>query len=202
MPLVYVATKNAGKVRELHALFAGSGWQLETYAGYEDVAEGDTSYAANAALKAERLRAQLLAEGRPAAVLGDDSGIEVAALGGRPGVCSARYGGDDATWPERRALLRAELAAAGSPDRSARFVCALHFISATGEAVAVQSDVAGAINGEDRGSAGFSYDPAFWYPPAARSFAELSEDEKNRVSHRGRAVAALLGAIEFHNAAE
>jgi XTP/dITP diphosphohydrolase len=195
MPLLYVATKNIGKVRELRALFAGSGWALETYPGYDDVVEGDTSYAENAALKAAALREQLVAAGIAEAVLGDDSGIEVRALGGRPGVRSARYGGDGASWAERRALLRAELAASDSPDRSARFVCALHFISSEGSTVAVDGDVVGLIADKDHGTAGFSYDPTFWYPPAAKTFGQLSEEEKNAISHRGRAVAAFLSAV-------
>ena len=173
MPLVYVATKNIGKMRELRALFAGSGWALETYPEYDDVVEGDTSYAENAGLKAAALREQLVAAGIAEAVLGDDSGIEVRALGGRPGVRSARYGGDGATWAERRALLRAELAASDSPDRGARFVCALHFISSDGSTVGVERDVAGLVADKDRGTAGFSYDPTFWYPPAAKTFGEL-----------------------------
>ena len=89
--LLYAATKNGGKLRELRDLFAGTGWEIESYAGYGDVAEGETSYAANAALKATALRDRLLADGIVAAVLGDDSGIEVRALDGRPGVLSARY---------------------------------------------------------------------------------------------------------------
>jgi XTP/dITP diphosphohydrolase len=193
---IFVATKNAGKMHELRALFASSGWRIETFDGYGDVAEGETSYAENAALKAAALREQLLRAGRAEYVLGDDSGIEVAALGGRPGVLSARYGGANATWPERRALLRLELARTASHDRSARFVCALHVLSPAGAAIAVEADVAGEISREDAGVSGFSYDPAFWYPPAQKTFAELSDAEKNLVSHRGRAVAALLRSLE------
>jgi XTP/dITP diphosphohydrolase len=193
---IFVATKNAGKLHELRALFSGSGWRLETFGGYADVAEGTSSYAENAALKATALYRQLLRAGRAENVLGDDSGLEVAALGGRPGVLSARYGGADATWPERRALLRRELAASGSGDRSARFVCALHFIRNAGSTIAVECYVAGSISAEDAGASGFSYDAAFWYPPGRKTFGELTGDEKNRVSHRGRAVAALLRGLE------
>ena len=193
--LIYVATKNAGKMRELRALFADSPFRLETCEGYADVVEGNTSYAANAALKASALYQTLQADGRPAHVLGDDSGIEVAALGGRPGVLSARFGGPDATWAQRRALIRSELSAGGTADRSARFVCALHLIPLRGAPLTVERHVKGTISESDRGAAGFSYDAAFWYPPAAKTFAELSEEEKNRVSHRGKAVAALLEAI-------
>jgi XTP/dITP diphosphohydrolase len=106
-------------------------------------------------------------------------------------ICS----GDGATWPERRASLRAELAAGASQDRSARFVCALHFIAEDGRAVAVEADIIGTIADRDLGTAGFSYDPTFWYPPAGKTFGELTEPEKDRISNRARAVAALLEAL-------
>ena len=102
---VVAATKNAGKLRELQAIFAPLGWRIEADPNYVDPPEGETSYAANAALKARALRAQLLAAGRTDPVIGDDSGLEVAALQGKPGVLSARYAGDEATWPQRRAKL-------------------------------------------------------------------------------------------------
>jgi len=98
----FVATKNLGKLDEMKAIFAGSPLELDTYPLYADVAEGAESYAENAALKARALFKQLQDAGIRAAVIADDSGIEVAALDGRPGVLSARYGGPDATWPQRR----------------------------------------------------------------------------------------------------
>jgi XTP/dITP diphosphohydrolase len=193
--VVYVATKNQGKLRELRALCAPHGWELRSYEGYADVAEGETSYEENAALKAAALTAQLRAAGIEANVLGDDSGLEVAALGGRPGVLSARYGGADATWEQRRTALLQELAASGSPDRRARFVCALHLIAARGAASLARGECDGEIAPRERGQAGFSYDPIFWYPPLGRTFAELSEEEKNSVSHRGLAVEALARLV-------
>jgi XTP/dITP diphosphohydrolase len=134
---VYVATKNAGKMRELREIFAGTSFAVDTYDDYADVVEGESSYADNAALKARALRRQLEGAGIVAAVLGDDSGLEVRALGNRPGVLSARYGGPDATWSERRRGLIGEVAATGSSDRTARFVCALHFIDAEGRETAI-----------------------------------------------------------------
>jgi XTP/dITP diphosphohydrolase len=194
--LVYVATKNSGKLHEFGALFAGTGWQIERFPGYREPVEGEASYADNAALKARALRAQLVREGRTgAAALGDDSGIEVRALGGRPGVLSARYGGDGADWAARRRLLIAELNATRSSDRSARFVCALHFIAPSGREFAIVRDVAGEIAASERGLAGFSYDPIFEYPPLAKTFAEISAEEKNALSHRGRACAELYAAL-------
>lgn len=189
---VYLASKNAGKRCEFQALFAGTGIELLEFPGYRDVAEGDDDYAANAALKARALREQLLSAGIEAAVLADDSGLEVDALGGRPGVVTAYYGGAGLSWSERRQVVLEELARSGSGDRAARFVCHLHFIDANGTETAASGAVEGTIAAYDRGQAGFSFDPIFVYPATQRTFAEMSEAEKNAVSHRRRAVSALL----------
>jgi XTP/dITP diphosphohydrolase len=190
----YVATKNRGKLAELLAIFADSPFELHVYEAYRDPAEGETSYAENAALKADALRAQLHAAGIEAAVLADDSGLEVAALGGRPGVLSARYGGPDATWSERRRALLAETDATGSPDRSARFVSALHVVLADGTVYPATGTFDGAVAYGERGDGGFSYDAIFALPDG-RTFAELPTEEKNRISHRARAAAAVIAAV-------
>ncbi len=196
---VYVATKNAGKLREFESLFAGSPLRPATFDAYADPVEGDSSYVENAALKARALHAQLRAAGIAGSVLADDSGLEVRALGGRPGVLTAYYGGPGLRWSERRRALLAELAAcSGGADRWARFVCALHFIEARGHELATFGTVEGEIAPQERGELGFSFDPVFFYPPLGRTFAELSAAEKNGVSHRACAVAALLGAIRQH----
>ncbi|GAC1421719.1 MAG: RdgB/HAM1 family non-canonical purine NTP pyrophosphatase [Candidatus Velthaea sp.] len=193
---VYVATTNAGKLREMERIFADSDFQLATYAGYEGPVEGDTSYPDNAALKARALHAQLEHAGNAACVLADDSGIEVYALDRRPGVLTADYGGPGASWPDRRKKLLEEVAASGRADRRARFVCAMHFIDADGREFASMGTVDGLIPERESGAAGFSFDPVFWYPPAQKTFAELSEDEKNRVSHRAIAAAGLIAAFQ------
>jgi XTP/dITP diphosphohydrolase len=192
---VYVATKNAGKLRELRSIFAGSEWELATFPAYRDVDEGDDSYAGNAALKARALRMQLLEAGIMASVLGDDSGLEIASLGGRPGVRSARYGGETATWPQRRAALLAEAAASGSHDRRARFICALHYIDAGGAETSVRAVYDGMLADRERGAGGFSYDPIFLSPSHARTFAEIGDAEKNSISHRARAAGMLLESL-------
>jgi XTP/dITP diphosphohydrolase len=189
---VYLASKNAGKRREFQALFAGTGVEPLEFPGYRDVVEGEDDYAENAALKARALHEQLRSAGIEAAVLADDSGLEVAALDGRPGVVTAYYGGADLTWAERRQVVLEELARSASADRSARFVCHLHFIDADGVQTAAAGAVEGTIAAYDRGHAGFSFDPIFVYPATQRTFAEMSETEKNAVSHRRRAVSALL----------
>jgi len=192
---VYLATKNAGKREEFAALFAGTPIALRTYDDYRDPIEGEHSYTDNAALKANALREQLLAAGIVADVLSDDSGLEIDALGGRPGVITADYGGAGLTWSERRRVVLDELSVLGDVDRSARFVCYLHFIAADGTVTAAFGDVAGSIAMDDRGASGFSFDPIFAYGPDGRTFAELSSEEKNCVSHRARAVAQLLQRI-------
>jgi XTP/dITP diphosphohydrolase len=193
--VVYVATKNAGKLRELAELFADTGIELATFDGYEDPLEGDTSYADNAALKARALRAQLARSGVAGHVLADDSGLEVYALDRRPGVLTAYYGGTGLAWSERRRRLLDELRDHGAADRRARFVCALHFIDAGGRELACLGTVEGEIAVEDRGELGFSFDPVFFYPPLGLTFAELKPEQKNGVSHRAIAVAGLLGAM-------
>ena len=193
--VVYVATKNAGKLRELAELFAGTGIELATFDGYEDPLEGDTSYADNAALKARTLRAQLARAGIAGHVLADDSGLEVYALDGRPGVLTAYYGGTGLAWSERRRRLLEELRDHGVADRRARFVCALHFIDAAGRELACLGTVEGEIALEDRGELGFSFDPLFFYAPLGLTFAELTPERKNQLSHRAVAVAGLVAAM-------
>jgi XTP/dITP diphosphohydrolase len=192
---VYVATSNAGKLREIESILGSAGFELSTYADYVSPIEGDRSYAENAALKARALSAQLQRAGRVANVVADDSGLEVFALDHRPGVLTAYYGGLHATWPERRRRLLDELGAVGGVDRRARFVCAMHFIDENGREFASMGTVDGVISTQERGEDGFSFDPIFIYPPVAKTFAELSESEKNRISHRAIAAAALVAAV-------
>ncbi len=188
----YVATKNAGKLAELRAIFAGSVLDLDVYPGYRDVSEDDASYLGNARLKALALRKQLHACGIDAAVLADDSGLEVSALGGRPGVHSARYGGS-IDWPARRRLLMEE--AASLRDRRARFVCAMVLVLPDGQTLSSLGTIDGTLVDRERGEAGFGYDPLFQATGADRTFAQLSEQEKNAISHRRRAADELLASL-------
>jgi XTP/dITP diphosphohydrolase len=185
---VVIATRNQGKVREFRSLFEPLRWHLLglTDAGI-DIAleETGTTFRDNAAQKAIACsRATSLT------VLADDSGLEVFGLGGRPGVYSARYAGEGATDADRNRKLLAELERTGA-DRTARFVCALA-LARLGEVVAeAEGECRGRIGTEPRGKNGFGYDPIFWFPNLGRTYAELTEVEKNRWSHRARAVAAL-----------
>jgi XTP/dITP diphosphohydrolase len=191
----YVATHNAGKLRELKAIFSGSALQPMAYRRYAQVKEDAQTYTGNALLKAEALAAVLRERGIAAGALADDSGLEVDALSGQPGVHSARYGGETIGWPQRRAALLAELRGVPPYRRTARFVCALAWCEPDREPVTVIGRVDGYILEAESGSGGFGYDALFFYPPSARSFGALSEKEKNAVSHRRRAADALLAAL-------
>jgi XTP/dITP diphosphohydrolase len=192
---VYVATKNAGKIAELQAIFSFSPLEPCTYADYDDVDETADSYAGNALLKAQTLAHQLREAGIEGAALADDSGLEVSALGGRPGVYSARYGGAEASWTQRRALLLDELRAVPWDDRGARFVCSMALVEPNGNVVRADGTVEGFIAEAPRGAGGFGYDPVFWYPPRRCTFAQLTAEDKNAVSHRRAAADALLLAM-------
>ena len=194
---VFAATKNLGKYAELRAIFAIRGWSVVLSGEYGTVEEGSESYVENAALKARALHAQLRASGVDAEVIGDDSGLEIFALDNRPGVLSARYGGD-ASWTHRRALLLAELGDEG--DRRARFVCALHHIDAIGRETGVCAELLGVIPTHERGDGGFSYDAIFSESAGGPTFAELCTDEKNERSHRARAADLLVEAVRANGA--
>ncbi len=187
-----LATGNAGKRAEFAALLAPHGLRLASLADFPGVRlpeEGD-DYAANAAAKA---RAVAQATGLPA--LGDDSGIEVEALGGRPGPRSARYGGSDLDDRARCARLLEELGATGDAARRARFVCEAALARPDGSVARAFGESRGRILDAPRGTGGFGYDPIFEPEGHAVSMAELPAATKNRISHRGRALAALAGAL-------
>lgn len=191
----FVATKNPGKLQELVEIFAGTELELEAFAAYAEPVEGEDSYEENAAIKARALRKELQRAGVRGAVLSDDSGLEVEALGKRPGVLSSRYVGKDATWQARRHELLRELTGVPEDRRDARFICAMMLILDDGSELTSYGEVEGYVSHEERGTGGFGYDPIFWYPPAKKTFAELGEREKNRISHRRRAADALLAAL-------
>jgi XTP/dITP diphosphohydrolase len=178
----------------MKAIFAGTELELDTYPLYFEAPEEADNYAGNAESKARMLHEQLREAGVHGAVLSDDSGLEVTALGGRPGVLSARYGGKDATWPARREKLLEEMAHVPADQRGARFCCAMMLILESGEEFSGYGQVDGVITGEEQGRFGFGYDPLFFYPPANMTFAQMPEEEKDRVSHRRRAAQALLAS--------
>ena len=180
-PLV-IASGNAGKVREFAALLADLPLEVRPQPLDLEVEETGTTFAANAQLKAE-----VVAKATGCWALADDSGLEVEALGGAPGVFSARYAPSDA---ERIARLLAELDAA--PNRRAAFVAALALADPDGVVqLAVEGRCDGLIAEAPRGEGGFGYDPVFLVPELDLTFAEMDKATKARIGHRGRAFAAL-----------
>jgi XTP/dITP diphosphohydrolase len=183
MPRLLIATNNPGKVAELHRILDGCGWELVTPVdiGLElEVEEHGETYAQNAAAKAKAF-----AEASGLVALADDSGIEVDALDGRPGVQSARYDVSDAARNER--LLR-ELAGVPDERRTARFRALIAIATPEGAVELTEGVVEGRIGYEARGENGFGYDPLFVLPERGLTTAELPPDEKHAVSHRGAAA--------------
>jgi XTP/dITP diphosphohydrolase len=194
MRRVVLATGNPGKLREMRAILAGHDLEIvaQTELGIEPPVEDGDSFAANALIKARHAAA---AAGLPA--IADDSGLEVDALGGRPGLRSARYAGprsDDRANNER---LLAELAGVPSEGRGARYRCAMAFVRHAEDPTPIVAEAQwpGRIGFEARGAGGFGYDPYFVAAGDTRTVAEMPAEEKNRISHRGQALAALAARM-------
>jgi XTP/dITP diphosphohydrolase len=189
-----LASRNAKKLAEMQALLAPRGYRLRLVSEFTDEAAEETapSFVENALLKA-RHAAQV--SGLPA--LADDSGLEVAALGGAPGVYSARYAGEPSDDAANNAKLLAALAGLPETSRGARFVSVLAFLRHPHDPVPVIAEGywCGRILEAPRGSRGFGYDPLFYVPERQCSAAELDPAEKNRLSHRARAAEALLARL-------
>jgi len=199
--VIVLGSRNAGKLREVRAALERLPVDLRGLHHYPQAQppeETGATFAENARLKATALAAQL-----GTWVLADDSGLCVDALGGRPGVRSARYAGPEATDAERVAKLLGELRGVAEPQRTARFVCALALAAPEGLLLEVEAACEGRITRQPRGSNGFGYDPVFYYPEFGATFAEVPLERKNAVSHRGRALAALAeqlaGLLGWHD---
>jgi XTP/dITP diphosphohydrolase len=195
---LFLASSNPGKLAEFRVLAAGgrnsAAVELELLpdlAAFPAFEENAPTFAENALGKAlyySRLK--------PGLVFADDSGLVVPALGGAPGVHSARYAGATATSEQRIEKLLHELRKIKGAGRSAYFVCAIA-VAEQGRAKAIVTDhVDGEILSEQRGSGGFGYDPVFYFPELNKSFAELSPEEKNLRSHRGKAFRKVIGLVE------
>lgn len=189
---VIAATKNKGKIREMEEIMSGLGIELvsQQETGIDvDVEETGDTFEKNALIKA---RAVAMIADSP--VLADDSGICVDALGGAPGVYSARYAGDNATDADKINKMLREIG--DSKDRSAKFVTAVAFIFPDGREVTAEGEVKGYITEKPAGTGGFGYDPIFFSEELEKTFAEATEEEKNSVSHRGRALRNLYEKLK------
>ena len=186
--ILYCATSNTGKLREFRGA-ATAGWEIEPLPALRDVPApeetGDT-FEENAIAKARYYAA--FAPGVP--VFAEDSGLEVEALGGEPGVYSARFAGADATDDDNNRLLLERLGA--SRDRGARYVAVIGLVLPDQSIYSFRGTVEGEVLRAPKGAGGFGYDPLFFYPPFGSTFAQVSADEKLTVSHRGRAAAAMM----------
>ena len=193
MRALVVATTNPDKVREIREILAGLPITLLTLSDFAPVApptETGTTFQENA-----RQKALFYARVTGATVVAEDSGLEVDALGGAPGVQSARYGGEDATYAEKFALLYESLRQVGAATSTARFVCALTVADQDAVVFEARGTVEGSIAPEPRGVGGFGYDPIFFYPPFDCTLAEAGE-RKHQVSHRAQAFRELRRMLE------
>ena len=188
-----LASSNPGKLREYRELAGDSDIDLAELPNFREITEFEESaptFAENAAGKA-----QYYSRFADESVLADDSGLVVPALGGAPGVYSARYAGANATDLERVDKLLREMKGKKGDERRAVFICVCA-VAKQGRVVAVTSDsVRGLLTGEPRGTNGFGYDPIFLFPELQRTYAELTNQEKNHFSHRGKAFRSMLGAL-------
>ncbi len=192
MKQVVIATKNKGKAKDFEALFGPLGYEVVTMfdvAPDMEIEETGTTFEENAILKAETL-----AKALNTIVIADDSGLAVDALGGAPGVYSARYAGDHDDEANMVKLL-ANLQGVADEKRTARFCCALAIAGPNFETTTVFGTCEGVIAHEKRGSNGFGYDPIFFVPSLDRVMAELSPEEKGAISHRGNAIRKLADTL-------
>ena len=194
-----LATNNAHKMREIFEILGAEFPDMVTLkqAGLEiDVEEDGSTFAENAIKKAEEV---LKFSGYPAA-LADDSGLIVDELGGAPGVYSARYAGEGHNDADNNAKLMRDMANVPTERRTCRFASAVALARKGKETICVMGYAEGILLTEARGQNGFGYDPYFFYPPFGKSFAELSAEEKNAVSHRKHALEALLEVLRQERA--
>ncbi len=192
---VVIATGNPGKLREIRALLAGHGLEVvaQSEFGIQPPVEDGDSYVANALIKARNAAS---VTGLPA--IADDSGLEVDALGGRPGIHAARYSGPEVDAETNNDKLLAELAGVPQAGRGARYRCAMVFVrgAADPSPVIAEASWEGGIGFGRRGRGGFGYDPLFIVADAGVTVAEMPEEDKNRVSHRGKAMAELAAKMK------
>lgn len=183
---IVFATGNAGKIKEINMIMADTGMEVISMkeAGISiDIEENGTTYEENAMIKARAVAACT-----EDIVLADDSGLEIDYLNKEPGVYSARYMGEDTSYRIKNANLIQRLEGVPDEQRTARFVCAIAAVMPDGKEITTRATIEGRIGYEEKGENGFGFDPIFYVPEFGKTTAELSEEEKNQVSHRGKAL--------------
>lgn len=198
MPDLLLASNNQGKVCEYRVLLAGAGCRLSSLAERgitETVLETGDTYEQNACLKAQAYarKGQLL-------TIADDSGLEIDALDGKPGVHSARFAGENISDAEKIRTILDKLKGVPREERTARFICVIAIATPEGEVELCRGECPGVIAFEPAGEGGFGYDPIFYLPDLGKTMAEVSQETKNRVSHRARAaeIACQTLKAEIH----
>lgn len=195
MQRIIFATGNAGKMKEIRMILADltlQGEPVEILSMKEagivlDIEENGKSFLENAIIKARAVAAA----GNGAIVLADDSGLEIDYLNGEPGIYSARYLGENTSYHEKNSNLIERLTGVSDEKRTARFVCAIACVLPDGQVLTEEAAIEGRIGYEEKGKNGFGYDPIFMVPSYGKSTAELTEEEKNEISHRGKALRAM-----------
>ncbi|MGN0386540.1 MAG: XTP/dITP diphosphatase [Lachnospiraceae bacterium] len=191
MKRIIFATGNAGKIREIKEIMGDMNIPIISMkeAGIvSDIEENGTTYEENATIKAKAVAA-LAGEGD--LVMADDSGLEIDYLNKEPGIYSARYLGEDTSYRIKNQNLIDRLSGVPDEKRTARFVCAIAAVLPDGKVLTTRGVIEGRIGYEEAGQGGFGYDPIFYVPELGKTTAELTEEEKNDVSHRGRALRAM-----------
>ncbi len=200
MQQIIFATGNQGKMREIEKILEGlrvNGKEAKILsmkeAGIEiDIVEDGSTFEENAVIKAKAVAK----EAKDAIVLADDSGLEVDYLDKEPGIYSARYMGEDTPYSQKNANIISRLAGVEDEKRTARFVCAIAAALPGGAVITETATIEGRIGYEEKGTNGFGYDPIFYVPTYGKTTAELTEDEKNEISHRGKALRAIRKQLE------
>lgn len=197
MKKLVIASGNAGKVREFKEILKD--WEITSMKEEgvaQEVAETGITFQENAEIKARALAERLKTAGISAIAIADDSGIEIDAFDGGPGVYSARYLGEDTPYTEKNRIILEKLRDVPEEKRGARYVCAIVAVWPDGQSRVTQASCEGRIAMESKGTGGFGYDPIFYVPEFAKSMAELTPDEKNQISHRGKALEKMVEILE------
>lgn len=194
MKQIMIATSNAHKVAEFTRMLEPFGYEVKSLLDLDDaimIEENGTTFQENALIKARAIHEKL-----HIAVVSDDSGLAVNAMNGAPGIYSARFMGENTDYKVKNQAIIEEVNK--HTDRGAQFICAMAYIEQDGSEHVFTGIVEGEIAGEIIGAGGFGYDPIFFYPPYQTTLANVSEDQKHQVSHRGRALAQLIAYLVEH----
>mgnify|MGYP002508327538 FL=1 len=188
---IIFATGNAGKMKEIRMIMADLDIAVQSMKEAEiqaEIVEDGETFEENAKIKAQAIAQELRARGEQAVVLADDSGLEIDYLNKEPGVYSARYMGEDTSYTVKNANLIQRLEGVPDEKRTARFVCVIAAVFPDGRVFQTRATIEGRIGYEEKGENGFGYDPIFYLPEYGMYSAELAPEEKNRISHRGKAL--------------